>query len=54
MTDEEPLRNPSDPRDKTKPEQVERQDRQEPQSQAVGDAQPDRPAPRGRMPLFGT
>ena len=54
MADEEALRNPSDLRDKTKPEQVERQNQQEPQSQAVGDAQPDQPAPRGRMPLFGT
>jgi hypothetical protein len=51
MADEKTLRNPSDPCDEIKPEQVERKDQQEPQSQAVGDAQP---APRGRMPLFGT
>ena len=60
MADEEPLWNPSDPHDKTKPEQVKRQkqvkrqNQQEPQSETVGDAQTDQPAPHGRMPLFGT
>ena len=54
MADEETLSNATDPRDLTKSEQVERKDQQEPQSQAVGDARPDQPAPRGRMPLFGT
>jgi hypothetical protein len=54
MADEKPLRNPSDPCDKTKPEQVKRQNQQEPQSETVGDAQTDQPAPHGRMPLFGT
>jgi hypothetical protein len=54
MADEETLSNATDPRDLTKSEQVKRQDQQKPQSEAVGDAQPDQPAPRGRMPLFGT
>jgi hypothetical protein len=54
MADEKTLRNPSDPHDEARPEHVERKDQQEPQSRAVGDAQPDQPAPRGRMPLFGT
>ena len=60
MADEEQLRKPSDPRDQTKPEQVKRQkqvkrqNQQKPQSETVGDAQPDQPAPHGRMPLFGT
>ena len=60
MADEEQLRNPSDPCDKTKPEQVKRQkqvkrqNQQKPQSETVGDAQPDQPAPHGRMPRVGT
>ena len=54
MADEKALRNASDPRDQTKPKPVERQNRQEPQSEAVPVTQPDQPAPRGRMPLFGT
>lgn len=54
MADEGTLRNLSDPRDQTEQEQVNQQNQQEPQSQTVGHAQPDQPAPRGRMPLFGT
>jgi hypothetical protein len=54
MADEKTLRNASDPRDQTEPEQAERQNQQEPQSEAVAVARPDQPAPRGRMPLFGT
>jgi hypothetical protein len=54
MADEKTLRNASDPRDQTKPEPVERQNQQEPQSEAVAVTQLDQPAPRGRMPLFGT
>jgi hypothetical protein len=54
MLDEKTLRSAGDPRDQTKPGSVERQYQQEPQSEAVAVTQPDQPAPRGRMPLFGT
>jgi len=54
MAEEETRRKAPDSQAPAQPEQGEPLDKPQPQGDSVAQARPDRPAPQGRMPLFGT